>query len=353
MGPMLHLHPRALLALLACGLFGASCQDGSASAAPGAAALGTRTLTLGAYTTPREVYGKEILPAFAQLWESQHHEKLEFQESYLGSGAQSRAVIGGFAADVIALSLEPDVTRIAEAGLIEHDWKAGANAGIVTRSIVVLAVRKGNPKNIRDWDDLRKPGVAILTPNAKTSGGAMWNIAALYGAVVRGKTSAPGDDPAAAEKFLSEVLANVTVMDKGARESMITFENGVGDVAITYENEVLVGRMAGRDYEYVVPQSTILIENPAAVVDRYAQEHGNEECARAFLDYLATPAAQESFARYGLRPEGAKTGPGAPWPAVSDLFTIQHFGGWPAAVKQLFAEGGVYDRAASAAGKAK
>lgn len=353
MAAMPHPTFRAILSLLAAGLLGSSCQEGSASTAPGASALGTRTLTLGAYTTPREVYGREILPAFAELWAREHREKLEFQESYLGSGAQSRAVIGGFAADLVALSLEPDVTRIAEAGLIEHDWKAGPGAGIVTRSIVVLAVRKGNPKKVRDWDDLRQPGISILTPNAKTSGGAMWNIAAIYGAALRGQTSAPANDPAAAEKFLAEILANVSVMDKGARESMVTFENGVGDVAVTYENEVLVGRMAGRDYEYVVPRSTILIENPAAVVDRYAKEHGNEECARAFLEYLRTPEAQDAFARYGLRPENAKTGPGSAWPAVADLFTIQYFGGWPAAVQQLFAEGGAYKRAASAAGKAK
>ena len=194
---------------------------------------------------------------------------------YLGSGAQSRAIVEGFEADVAALSLEADINRIEKAGLITQDWKDGPTKGMVSDSVVVFAVRPGNPKGIKDWADLAKPGVQILTPNPKTSGGAMWNILALYGAAKRGFVEGvPANDDAAATAFLTSVLKNVTVMDKGARESITNFEKGVGDVAITYENEVLVGQQGGQDYEMVIPRSTILIENPVAVVDSYADKHG-------------------------------------------------------------------------------
>src|ERR671926_1082596 len=148
-----------------------------------------RTLTLGAYTTPREVYGRRIIPAFAKHWNERTGQEVKFQESYLGSGAQARAIVGGFEADVAALSLEPDIEQITKAKLITHDWKAAANGGMVSRSVVVIAVRPGNPKNIHGWDDLRRPGINVLTPNPRTSGGAMWNIAAIYGAALRGGTS--------------------------------------------------------------------------------------------------------------------------------------------------------------------
>jgi sulfate transport system substrate-binding protein len=218
------------------------------------------TLVLGAYTTPREAYSKAILPAFQKHWKEKTGQEVEFQESYLGSGAQARAVIGGFEADVIALSLEEDVDKVAEAGLITHDWRASPTRGMVTTSVVVLAVRQGNPKNVRDWADLAQPGLKVLTPDPSTSGGAKWNIAALYGAALRGHAGVPKDDPAAATQLLGSVFRNVSIMDKGARESITNYEKGVGDVAITYENEVLVGRQAGQTYDYVIPRSTILIE---------------------------------------------------------------------------------------------
>jgi sulfate transport system substrate-binding protein len=314
-----------------------------------------RVLTLGAYTTPREVYGKEILPAFKAHWLKEKGETVRFEESYLGSGAQSRAIVGGFEADVAALSLEADIDRIVQAGLITHDWKAGPAKGMVTRSVVVLCVREGNPKSIRDWDDIAQSNLAVLTPNPKTSGGAMWNISALYGAAMRGKTSAPAGDAAASGDLLGRVLRNVTIMDKGARESMITFETGVGDVAITYENEVLVGRMGGKTYEYVVPTSTILIENPIAVVDQYAQKHGNLELANAFVEFLARPESQRACARYGLRPvdPAIESETKKEFPPVTDLFTIRDIGGWPEVTKTVFGTDGVFERASTLAGKAQ
>ena len=231
------------------------------TAAPASAK--TTTLLLGAYTTPREAYRDAILPAFERHWKEKTGGGVEFRTSYQGSGAQARAIIGGFEADVAALSLAPDIDKIVSEKLITHDWKAvGAHGGMVTASAVVIAVRKGNPKNIRDWSDLRRADVSVLTPNVRTSGGAMWNVAAIWGASLRGKTPAAANDPAAAQGFLGEILARVRIMDRSGRDSMLTFERGVGDAAITYENEVLLGRAQGRDYEYVVPSSTLRTPRP-------------------------------------------------------------------------------------------
>lgn len=301
-------------------------------------------LILGAYTTPREAY-KEIIPVFQKQWKEQTGQDVEFEESYLGSGAQSRAVVEGFEADVVALSLEADVTRIVNAGLITHDWKSGPYKGMISTSIVAFAVRGGNPEGIKDWADLAKPGLEILTPNPKTSGGAMWNVLGLYGAAKRGFVEGvPADDDAAAQAFLLSVLNNVTVMDKGARESITNFEKGVGDLAITYENEILVGHQSGQDYEMVIPRSTLLIVNPVAVVDASVEKHGTREVAEAFVSFLASREAQEIFARYGLRsvdPEVAKA-TASQYPAVEDLFTIEYFGGWDKATPDFFGENGIF-----------
>jgi len=305
------------------------------------------SLILGAYTTPREAYG-EIIPLFQEYWLSETGQKVTFEESYLGSGAQSRAVVEGFEADIVALSLEADVNRIQEAGLITHDWKAGEYKGMITTSIVSFAVREGNPKNIHDWMDLTQPGLEILTPNPNTSGGAMWNVLALYGAALRGKVDGvPGDDPQAASDFLCEVLSNLSVMDKAARDSILNFEMGIGDLAITYENEVLVGRQTGKTYELVIPTSTILIENPVTVVDANVDKHGIREVAEAFVNFLYTQQAQEIYAQHGLRvvnPDVVATTTEL-YPAVEDLFTVEFFGGWENIMVDIFGEEGVYTQA--------
>lgn len=301
-------------------------------------------LILGAYTTPREAY-RELIPIFQKQWKEKTGQDVIFEESYLGSGAQSRAIVEGFEADIAALSLEADITRIQKAGLITHDWKANQYKGMVSNSIVSFAVRPGNPKGIRDWGDLAQPGLEILTPNPKTSGGAMWNILALYGAAKRGFIEGvPADDDAAAQDFLLQVLNNVTAMDKGARESITNYEKGVGDLAITYENEVLVGQQSGEKYELVIPRSTILIENPVAMVDVYVDKHGTRQIAEAFVDFLFSREAQEVFARYGLRsvdPEVLKA-TASQYPQVQDLFTIDYFGGWEQATPLFFGENGIY-----------
>lgn len=357
--------PAVLFALLAACAGDAPTAGTAPTDAPPAepAKTGPRELVLGAYTTPREAYGKAILPAFAASWKAKTGQDVTFQESYQGSGSQARAIVEGFEADVAALSLDPDVATIENAGLIEHDWRGGPNGGIVTRSIVVIAVRPGNPKGIRDWADLARDDIEVLTPNVRTSGGAMWNVAAIWGAATRGKAGgapgdlapgdlAPGDlapgDFAAAEQLLSGILGNVKVMDKGARESMVTFENGVGDAAITYENEVLVAKQEGKAMDYVVPTSTILIENPVAVVDANVDAHGTRDLAEGFVAYLGTPEAQAAYAKYGLRPVDAAAMP-AGRPVVSDPFTVRDLGGWSALQEALFAKGAAYDRALATA----
>jgi sulfate transport system substrate-binding protein len=340
------LFRRLLLAVVGLSLL-AACSGQSASSSNDTPGAGQPSrLILGAYTTPREAYA-EIIPLFQAAWKAETGQDVVFEESYLGSGAQSRAVVEGFEADVIALSLEADVARIVNAGLITHDWHAVAYNGMVSTSIVVFGVRAGNPENIQDWHDLARPGVEVLTPNPQTSGGAMWNILSAYGAALRGHVQGvPADDPAAAEAFLEAVLRNVTVMDKGARESITNFEQGVGDVIITYENEILVGQKAGQDYEMILPQSSILIENPVAVVDASVEAHGSRAVAAAFVNFLFSTEAQTIFARYGLRsPDPAVAADTADrYPALADQFTIGYFGGWDKATPDFFGEAGLYSR---------
>ncbi|HKU43290.1 MAG TPA: sulfate ABC transporter substrate-binding protein [Polyangiales bacterium] len=336
----------AVSSLVGCG--GSKSSSSSSTAAPSET---TASLTLGGYTTPREAYG-EILPAFRAQWSKAHPAGVEFKESYLGSGAQARAIIGGFEADIAALSLEPDIETIKQAGLITHDWKARPEGGMVSRSIVVIGVREGNPKGIEDWDDLAKPGISVLTPNVRTSGGARWNIAAIWGAALRGKTGAAKDSPEAATKLLSAILKNVKNMDPGARESLLNFERGVGDAIITYENEILVGKQKGQKYEYVIPKSTILIENPAAIVDSVVNKHGSRAAATALLDFLIAPEAQRIYAKHGLRPVNAEVAKevAANYPNVEDLFTIRDIGDWSGVQKVIFETGSAYDDALSLAG---
>ena len=338
-----------LLGVLVTGIL-AAC--GAESATPVPSGSGTApvantkpiSLILGAYTTPREAYA-ELIPIFQKQWKAKTGQDVSFEESYQGSGAQSRAIVEGFEADITALSLEADVNRIAEAGLITNDWKAGTHGGMVSTSLVVFAVRSGNPKGIKDWADLAKPGIQILTPNPKTSGGAQWNILSLYGAARRGFVEgvAKGDE-AAAQQFLEAVLRNVIVLDKGARESITNFEKGVGDVAITYENEVLVAQKGGQQYDMIIPRSSILIENPVVVVDTYVDKHGTREVAEAFVAFLHTAEAQTVFAKYGLRsvdPAVAQA-TAAQYPAIADQFTIAEFGGWAKATPEFFGDTGIF-----------
>jgi len=315
---------------------------------------GPVVLTLAAYTTPREAYGT-IIPLFQAQWAAEHDgQQVIFQESYLGSGAQSRAVAGGFEADIVALSLENDVKRLVDAGLITHDWKANPYGGIVSASEVVLVVRPGNPKGIADWADLAKEGVEVITPDAATSGGARWNVMGAYGAAFRGHVEGYEATQEGATQFLKDLFTNVSVMDPGARESVLTFVRGIGDVAITYENEYYASLAAGDEVEVVYPSSTLLIENPVAVVDSYVDKHGTREAAEAFVNFLYTPEAQAAFNEAGYRPpvpvavEGSEATPEPVvldeerFPTIEDQFTIADFGGWEEVTPAIFGDEGIY-----------
>ena len=338
------LHKTLVFSLLIIALITTGCASATEASSTEAPATGDEVkLILAGYTTPREAYS-ELIPIFQQQWKEETGQDVVFEESYQGSGAQSRAVAEGFEADIVALSLEADVIRLEDAGLITHDWRSQPFGGMVSTSVVAFAVREGNPKGIQDWADLTQPDLEILTPNPKTSGGAMWNILGLYGAVQRGHVTGFSADDAGAQDFLLATLQNVIVMDKSARDSIVNFEKGIGDVAITYENEVFVGRQAGQTYELVLPTSTIQIDNPIAIVDTYADKHGTREVAEAFIKFLFTPEAQQIFAKHGLRspdPEVAKA-TSEQYPPIADLFTISHFGGWKEATPTYFGETGIF-----------
>ena len=337
-------------------LFGLTSGLLAACAAPAAnsthSPAATVMLTLAAYSTAAEAYAK-IIPLFQADWTAKHGQDVTFATSFQGSGAQARAVVGGLEADVVALSLGPDVDSIQKAGLIIHDWTNAPHKGFVSNSIVAFAVRKGNPKNIHDWADLARPGLNVLTPDAATSGGARWNILGLYGAALRGQvTGVSQGDPKAAQGFLASVLKNVSVMDKDARTSLTTFETGIGDVAITYEDEVLLGQQRKQDYERVIPHSTILIETPVAVVDTYVDKHGTRAAAEGFVNFLFTSPAQQVFAQYGFRPVDATVAQAttSEFPAVTDPFTVDQFGGWSQVTTDIFAaDTGIYTLAIAAA----
>ena len=299
----------AVLLLAACG----GTSEGSTD--------GGTTLTLVAYSTPREVY-EQLTKDFAA---TPAGEGVTFEESYAASGEQSRAVASGLPADVVAFSLEPDVTRLVDAGLVDADWSEDEHGGMVSDSVVVFAVRKGNPLGIRTWDDLVQPGVEVITPNPFTSGGAQWNVMAAYGAQRElGKSEAEGVD------FLRRLFRNVSVQDKSAREALQTFVGGKGDVLLAYENEAVLARTKGEELDYVVPEQTILIESPIAVVTE-----GDTQAAQAFVDFTRTPAAQRAFGKAGYRPVLEDVLAEFDYPSPAGLFTIEDLGGW-ASVRERF-----------------
>ncbi|MCK6074780.1 sulfate ABC transporter substrate-binding protein [Paenibacillus silvae] len=304
----------------------------------------SHTLVIGAYSVAKDAVG-ELLPKFQEEWKAKTGQTINFQESYEASGTQARAIVGGFEADVALLAMESDIDKLVKAKLVTTDWKQTPNAGMITRSIVVLGTRAGNPKGIQDFQDLTKPGVKVLYPNPKTSGGAQWDINAIYGAGLKLSEEQEGKrDPAAAKAFLEEVHQNVESLDKSGRSSMAAFEYGVGDVIVTYENELLARIAKGVKYDIVVPKNTILIENPAVVVDKYADKHGNRELAEAFIAYLRTPEAQRIFAKHGFRSVDpdvfAETKASFPTPA--GLFDINYLGGWDEVRNTLYSKRGVW-----------
>ena len=308
----------AAAVLVAGALLATGCGGGS-----GGSGGGSDKLTLVAYSTPREAY-EQLIPAFQK---TDAGKGVGFSQSYGASGDQSRAVQNGLAADVVAFSLEPDMTKLVDAGLVAKDWNTDAHKGMITNSVVVFVVRKGNPNNIRTWDDLVKPGVEVIEPNPFTSGGARWNIMAAYGAQLKA-----GRTPGQAVAYLQELFRHVPVQDKSAREALQTFVGGKGDVLLAYENEAINAQQKEQPVDYVVPDTTILIENPIAVAAR--SKHAG--AATAFVDFLRSEPAQRIYAERGYRPVDPAAAAAAGFPRPPGLFTIRDLGGWPEVSKRFF-----------------
>jgi sulfate transport system substrate-binding protein len=281
------------------------------------------SIALVAYSTPRAAYA-DLIPAFQK---TPAGKDTSFQQSYGASGEQARAVEAGLKADVVALSLEPDVTSLVNKGLVARGWKNDKWGGIVTRSVVVFAVRRGNPKKIRDWSDLVKPGVQVVTPNVQTSGGAKWNIMAAYGAQLRKKKT-----HAQAVAYLRNLYKHIVSQDKSAREALQTFLAGRGDVLLAYENEAIFANQNNQEVPYVIPKATIRIENPVAV----AAKSQNKATANAFLRFLRTVPAQRIFAQNGYRPVVPAAAKGYSFPVRPQLFSIKWLGGWAKVDKRFF-----------------
>jgi sulfate/thiosulfate-binding protein len=284
-------------------------------------------LSLVAYSTPAGAFSK-IIPAFQA---TPAGKDVSFKQSYGASGSQAAAVHNGLSADVVNLSLAPDVSVLSQAGLIGTNWNKDKFGGMVTDSIVVFVVRKGNPKSIKTWNDLIKPGIQVINPNPFTSGGARWNVMAAWGAQIKQHKT-----PAQANAFLKSLYKNIVVQDSSARASMNTFVSGKGDVLLAYENEAIQAQQSGADIQFVRPSATILIENPIAVL----KGTQNPTQAKAFVDFTRSDAAQDIWATYGYRPivqsvfkKWAKT-----FPVPKQLFTIRDVvkGGWPVVQPKFF-----------------
>ena len=318
---MLRLRPLSLLlalaALLVAGCGGASDSSEDSEAAGSASSGGGANLSLVAYSTPQVVYD-EIIPAFK---ETEAGSGVSFKQSFGASGEQSRAVEAGLAADVVSFSIEPDITRLVEAGIVDANWAETPTDGLVTKSVVSFIVRKGNPKDIRGWDDLLKPGVEVLTPNPFTSGAAKWNLLAAYGA--KGLPYV--------EELISE---HVKVQDKSGREALQNFTSGTGDVLLSYEYEATTAQRKGQDVDYVIPDDTISIEIPIAVTSGSK----SPEQAKAFVDYVLSAPAQRTFAEWGYRPvnEAVLKANADKFPTPAKLRTIRELGGWSKVNDELF-----------------
>jgi sulfate/thiosulfate-binding protein len=317
---------------------------GSGCSGSSAAQAGPVTLLNVSYDPTRELY-RDFNAAFAKHWKDKTGQTVTIRQSHGGSGSQARAVIDGLEADVVTLGLAFDVDAIARAGLIDQDWqKRLPNNSTPYTSTIVFLVRKGNPKGIKDWGDLVKPGIQVITPNPKTSGGAQWNYLAAW---QYAKTQ-PGGSDATARAFVTALYKNVPVLDAGARGSTNTFvQRGLGDVLLAWENEayLAVNESKGQ-LDIVAPPTSILAEPPVAVVDKVAGTRGTAAVARAYLEYLGSPEGQELAARHHYRPRDPnvlKKYQGSF--ANVELFTIdQAFGGWQTANKVHFADKAIFDQ---------
>ena len=318
---------------------------GGAATAPGSA--DATTLHLVGYAVPKEA-NNAIQKKFAETPEGKN---VTWQESYGASGDQSRAVVSGLQADYVNFSLEGDVSRLVKAGLVDQSWNSGPTKGMVSDSTVVIVVQKGNPLGIKDWSDLTKPGVKIVTPNPASSGSARWNILAAYQQVI-----ANGGTEAEAEDYLTKFFNHVVALPGSGRDATNTFLQGAANVLISYENEAILARQSGEDFDYILPAATLKIENPGAVL-----KNANPK-ARTYLDFVLSPAGQEEFVKKGFRPVVADTpigevtganNPAKPFPVPTKLFTISDLGGWDAVNAKFFDEGGLVPEIQKATGRSQ
>jgi sulfate/thiosulfate-binding protein len=287
---------------------------------------------------------------FSDFQKTSDGKDVDFKTSYGASGDQSRAVVAGQKADLVHFSLETDITRLVDADLVAKDWNAGPTKGIASQSVVVFVVKKGNPKHIKTWDDLVKPGVGIVTPNPGSSGSARWNVLAAWGSVI-----ANGGTEDDAKAYLTKFFDNTVALPGSGREATTAFQSGTGDVLLSYENEAILARQKGADFDYIVPDQTLLIENPAAVTTNA------KPAAAKFLDFLESKDGQLDYAKNGFRPlvdVGSFETPGAndpsdPYPTPAKLLTIdQDFGGWASAAPKFFDENdGIVTKIQAATGK--
>ncbi len=317
--PVVALAVGVSLALSACG--GGGGASGSDS-----------DLSLVAFSVPKPAYD-DLQQDFADTPEGKG---VTWKSSYGASGDQARAVMSGLPADYVGFSLNSDMTKLVDKGLVAKDWDAGSTHGIVSTSVVTLVVRKGNPLGIRGWDDLTKPGVEIVTPNPGSSGSARWNVLGAWSQI-----TANGGSEAEATDYLTKYYRNVVSLPSSGREATSAFTSGTGDVLISYENEAIAARQSGADIDYVVPATTLKIENPGAVTTKAP------DTAKKFLDYVVSDAGQKVFAEHGFRPLTASVDPGEvkgannpaqPFPAVKKLVTIDDLGGWSQVSKKFFDE---------------
>ncbi len=306
-------------------------------------------LTLVSYAVTRNAYEK-IIPLFVKKWQEKTGQTVTFKQSYGGSGSQTRAVIDGLEADVVALALGADVQKIEKAGLIQAGWeKEAPNDSIVTKSVIAIVFHEPNQK-ITKWSELADKKLKVITANPKTSGGARWNFLGLWGSVTQS-----GGTPAQAQNFVQQVYQNVPVLPRDAREASDAFyKQGQGDVLLNYENEVILARQKGENLPYSVPTDhNISIDAPVAIVDSNVDKNGTRKVAEAFVQFLYTPEAQKAFAESGFRPVNASVAKAfvKQYPPIKKLFTIKDFGGWNKVQTQFFDDGAIFDQILTKVGK--
>ncbi len=300
------------------------------------------TLTFVSYSVTSAAY-QQIIPKFIEQWKKEHNQNVTFNQSYDGSGSQTLAVIDGKEADVVHLSLALDINKLVQAGFIQPGWeKEAPNDAIVTKSLDAIAIREGNPKNIKIWADLARNGVNVVTPDPRTSGGARWNFLSLWGSVTE-----TGKNENQAIDFTSKVYNNAPLLPKTARNATeLFFNDNQGDVLLNYENEMILLAKNGKKISYIVPDINISIDNPVAVVDKNVDKHGTRAIAEAFIKFLYTAESQREFTKLGFRPVDltvTKEMEGK-FPKIKTIFKAEDLGGWDEIQKKFFDEGAIFDK---------